>query len=63
VLAGVVAALLVSLAPFEAACAGVLLHAMAGRIAARADRGLLARELADALPAALRASRQAASER
>jgi NAD(P)H-hydrate epimerase len=43
-----------ALPPFEAACAGVLLHAMAGQAWARAhggaDRGMLASELADLLP-------------
>jgi hydroxyethylthiazole kinase-like uncharacterized protein yjeF len=53
VLSGVVAALLSQLPAFEAACAAVYLHALAGRIAARSDRGLVAREVADALPLAL----------
>jgi NAD(P)H-hydrate epimerase len=63
VLSGVIAALLRSLPPFEAACAGVVLHAMAGALAAHSDRGLLAREVADAIPRALEASRQAACAR
>jgi hydroxyethylthiazole kinase-like uncharacterized protein yjeF len=57
VLAGVVAAMACSLPPFEAACAGVMLHALAGEAwsLARggADRGLLASELADLLPQVL----------
>jgi ADP-dependent NAD(P)H-hydrate dehydratase / NAD(P)H-hydrate epimerase len=54
VLGGIISAMACSLAPFEAACAGVLLHAMAGQAWARAhggaDRGMLASELADLLP-------------
>ncbi len=54
VLGGVIGALACSLAPFEAACAGVMLHAMAGEAWALArggtDRGLLASEIADAIP-------------
>jgi hydroxyethylthiazole kinase-like uncharacterized protein yjeF len=57
VLAGVIAALLVGLGPFDAACAGVVAHARAGELAAVGDRGLFAHEVADALPAALVASR------
>ncbi len=57
VLSGVIAALCTRLPPFDAACAGVLLHALAGLQAARSDRGLLAREVADALPLALEQSR------
>lgn len=54
VLAGCIAAMLAAIRdPFDAACAGVSMHAIAGEIAARADRGMLAREVADALPAAL----------
>ncbi len=41
----------------DAVAAGVVLHAMAGGLAARADRGLLAHEVADALPDALRVAR------
>jgi len=59
VLAGAVAALCAELAPFDAACAAVYLHALAGELAARSDRGLLAREVADALPDALEACRAA----
>jgi len=54
VLTGIVSALACSLAPFEAACAGVLLHGLAGEEWSRehgnADRGMLASELADGLP-------------
>jgi NAD(P)H-hydrate epimerase len=54
VLSGVIAALACSLPPFEAACAGVMIHAMAGEAWSRAhggaDRGLLASEIADAIP-------------
>jgi hydroxyethylthiazole kinase-like uncharacterized protein yjeF len=55
VLAGVIAAMFCSLPAFEAACAGVLLHALAGEAWARAhagaDRGMLASEIADTIPA------------
>jgi hydroxyethylthiazole kinase-like uncharacterized protein yjeF len=62
VLAGALATMLVALPPFEAACAAVLAHALAGERAARGDRGLLAREVADEIPAAIHAARaQAAS--
>jgi ADP-dependent NAD(P)H-hydrate dehydratase / NAD(P)H-hydrate epimerase len=51
VLAGVTGALLAQLDdPFEAACAAVLWHALAGEWAASTDRGILASEVADALP-------------
>lgn len=53
VLAGAIGALLERGDPFDAACAGALAHAVAGEHAAVADRGLLAREVADALPRAL----------
>lgn len=53
VLAGMVAALVCSLAPLEAAAAAVQLHARAGEFAAHTDRGLLASELADAVPRVL----------
>jgi ADP-dependent NAD(P)H-hydrate dehydratase / NAD(P)H-hydrate epimerase len=55
VLAGAIGALLCSLPPFEAACVGVHLHAVAGELAAIGDRGLLAGEVADALPRAIAA--------
>ncbi len=54
VLGGIVAAQACSLSPFEAACAGVLLHALAGQSWAEAhggaDRGMLAPEIADTIP-------------
>ncbi len=54
VLAGVCGALLCEgRDPFDAAWAAVHLHARAGERAATADRGLFAREVADALPATL----------
>lgn len=55
VLAGIVGAMLTSLSPFEAACAGVYFHARAGErwSAQNGDRGLLAREIAEQLPALL----------
>jgi NAD(P)H-hydrate epimerase len=53
VLAGVVGAIACTQPIFEAACAGVLLHALAGRAWSSAhagsDRGLLASEIADAV--------------
>lgn len=52
------AALAASDAPFEAACAMVLLHARAGEMAACADRGVLAREVGDRIPAALDEARR-----
>ncbi len=54
VLTGAVAALLAGgLPPFDAAACGAYLHGLAGRLVACADRGLLAHEVADALPRAL----------
>jgi NAD(P)H-hydrate epimerase len=50
VLAGMVAARLVHAPPRLAARQAALLHALAGARAARADRGLLAHEVADAVP-------------
>jgi NAD(P)H-hydrate epimerase len=54
VLGGVIAGLACSLPTFEAACAGVMLHGLAGDAWAAAqggaDRGMLASEIADALP-------------
>jgi NAD(P)H-hydrate epimerase len=50
VLAGIIAALALELPVFEAACAGVLLHARAGTRLSR-DRGVLAHEIADAAAA------------
>jgi NAD(P)H-hydrate epimerase len=58
VLTGVIAALLPGLSAFEAASAGVFLHARAGALAARGDRGLFAHEVADAVPLALTACRE-----
>jgi len=56
-LAGIVAAMTCSMPTFEAACAGVVLHGFAGQAWSKshggADRGLLASEIADALPALL----------
>lgn len=53
-LAGIVAALAGSLPAFDAACAGVMLHALAGQAWSSAhgdaDRGLLASEIGDMLP-------------
>ncbi|MEM7137302.1 MAG: NAD(P)H-hydrate dehydratase [Myxococcota bacterium] len=53
VLSGVAATLAVALNPFEAAIGATLLHALAGREATVGDRGLLASEVADAVPAVL----------
>lgn len=53
VLGGIVAAIACGLPVFEAACAGVLLHGRAGEAWVRdrsTDRGMLASEIADALP-------------
>jgi NAD(P)H-hydrate epimerase len=54
VLGGVIAALSSALGPFEAACAGVMLHGLAGQAWSQAhggaDRGLLASEIADEIP-------------
>ena len=64
VLAGAIgAALAGGVEPFEAACAMVLLHARAGERASLSDRGLFAREVADALPAALEEARAAGERR
>jgi NAD(P)H-hydrate epimerase len=57
VLSGVIAALLAKhLQPFQAAAAGVFVHAAAGRIAASeiGDEGVIARDVIERLPAALR---------
>jgi ADP-dependent NAD(P)H-hydrate dehydratase / NAD(P)H-hydrate epimerase len=53
VLSGVIAALLARMDAFDAACVGVLWHAIAGEWSSATDRGLLASEVADALPEAL----------
>ncbi len=53
VLTGIIAALGCTLGTVDAACAGVLLHAMAGDLWSKqtgSDRGLLASELCDVLP-------------
>ncbi len=53
VLTGIIAALGCTLGTVDAACAGVLLHAMAGDLWSKqtgSDRGLLASELCDLLP-------------
>ena len=55
VLTGVIAGLLAQgLSLFDAACAGVYLHGLAGDIAKVSDRGLLASELANGVPKALK---------
>jgi NAD(P)H-hydrate epimerase len=45
-----------SVDPFQAACAGVFVHASAGRLAARdiGPEGVIARDVIERLPAALR---------
>jgi NAD(P)H-hydrate epimerase len=54
VLSGVIGALLGSgLEPFDAAAAGVAIHALAGEEAAPGDRGILASEVAAAIPRVL----------
>jgi ADP-dependent NAD(P)H-hydrate dehydratase / NAD(P)H-hydrate epimerase len=57
VLGGIIAAQACALAPFEAACAGVLLHALGGeawsKAHGRVDRGALASEIADMMPMVL----------
>ncbi|MBV9948387.1 MAG: NAD(P)H-hydrate dehydratase, partial [Myxococcales bacterium] len=57
VLGGIVAAMACSLPPFDAACAAVLAHGLAGEAWSRAhggaDRGLLASEIAERLPEVL----------
>lgn len=62
VLAGMIAALLArDTDPLDAACAGVYLHGLAGDILAEelGDTGLMATELADRIPAAIRKVRGA----
>ncbi|MEY4577000.1 MAG: hypothetical protein RL701_1703 [Pseudomonadota bacterium] len=59
VLGGTIATLAAQLDPLLAAVCGVYLHALAGELAAHTDRGLFAHEVADALPLALRACRDA----
>lgn len=60
VLSGVVASLLAEIAPPLAASVAVVVHALAGELAAHSDRGLLASEVADAVPDALERCRDAA---
>ena len=58
VLSGIIAALLCGLPPDRAACAGVLIHALAGdlwRARTGGDRGLLASEIAEETPRILAA--------
>ena len=57
VLAGIVGALACSLEPFDAACAGVYLHGLAGEAWSETggDRGLLGSEIADRIPPLLAA--------
>lgn len=62
VLTGVISALLPLVPAADAAAAGVYLHALAGKLAAIADRGLFAREVADAVPRALDVCRRPAAE-
>lgn len=54
VLGGIIGAMACRLPTFEAACAGVMLHALAGEAWSKAhggaDRGMLASEIADTLP-------------
>ncbi len=57
VLAGVIGALLAQARTVDAAVAGVYVHATAGELATDQDRGLLASEVAAALPRALAACR------
>lgn len=55
VLTGVIGSLLAQGLPlYEAACAGVFVHGLAGDLAKSSDRGLLASELALAIPRAFR---------
>jgi NAD(P)H-hydrate epimerase len=58
VLSGLVAARLAGAEASVAAPVAVVLHALAGELAARSDAGLLARELADAFPAAVERCRE-----
>lgn len=55
VLSGITGALALTLDPFDAALAATLVHAAAGETAAAGDRGLLASDVADAVPAVLAA--------
>jgi NAD(P)H-hydrate epimerase len=58
VLSGVIGALALALAPIDAAIAGALLHALAGIEASTGDRGLIASEVADAVPVVLERQRR-----
>ncbi|MDH4283605.1 MAG: NAD(P)H-hydrate dehydratase, partial [Myxococcales bacterium] len=58
VLSGVIGALALTLAPLDAAIAGALLHALAGIEASTGDRGLIASEVADAVPVVLERQRR-----
>lgn len=58
VLSGLIATLTVSLPSFTAAWVGVELHARAGTLATRGDRGLIASEVAQLLAAALESCRE-----
>jgi hydroxyethylthiazole kinase-like uncharacterized protein yjeF len=57
VLSGVIAGVLPVAGAWDGAAAGVYLHAVAGGLAAVGDRGLFAREVADAVPRALASCR------
>ena len=61
VLGGIIGALACSLDAFDAACAGVFIHGAAGDAWAKggADRGLLASEIADGIPAVFAALHRA----
>jgi NAD(P)H-hydrate epimerase len=58
VLAGVLSSLLAREGAYAAAWAGVQIHALAGELAAQSDRGMLASEVAHAIPRALERIRQ-----
>jgi hydroxyethylthiazole kinase-like uncharacterized protein yjeF len=61
VLGGIIGAMACSLPPFEAACAGVMAHGLAGerwsRMHGGADRGMLASDIAEMLPSILSGAR------
>lgn len=56
VLTGILAAMLCHASPFPACQLATWVHAVAGEVAAIGDRGLLAREVADAVPRVLEAA-------
>jgi len=58
VLAGVLSSLIAPEGAYAAAWAGVQIHALAGELAAETDRGMLASEVAHAIPRALAQIRQ-----